>query len=125
MDWTAADMISMYSRAQAISDGVLVDVTPMAKEVGVRFPVAVTQGLWAEIVPNESDEKLHGQSTQGRLWDVLWLFRQNALRTKASLMSYTVLMVENGKHKTVTVKGLVHPGDDNEPVITLMLPHED
>lgn len=125
MDWTAADIISTYTRAQALEDGQLVDVTPMAKEAGIRFPVAVTQGLWAEIVPNESDADAFGQSTEGRLWDVLWLFRQNAIRTEGPQMSYAVLMVENGKHKTVTVKGLIGPGDSTEPVITLMLPNED
>jgi len=123
--WTDADIISSYTRAQAIADGVLVDVTTTAKEAGIRFPVAITQGLWEKIVPSETDEKACGQSTSGRLWDVLYLFYTAARRFSGSKLLYPVLMVSNGKYATVHVKALVHPGDNMEPVITLMLPNED
>ena len=120
-----AEIISVYTRADALADGLLIDVTETAKEAGIRWPVAVTSALWTEIVPNECDSTHHGQSKEGRLWDVLWLFRCEAVRTSGSRMTYPVLMVENGKHKTVTIKALVHPGDSGEPVITLMLEDED
>jgi hypothetical protein len=34
------DVISVYTRQDAINDGVLVDVTETAKEMGFRYPVA-------------------------------------------------------------------------------------
>lgn len=34
--FTVEDIISTYSRAQAIEDGVLVDVTETAKEAGIK-----------------------------------------------------------------------------------------
>lgn len=40
------DLIDVYTRAEAIEDGVLVDVTETAKEAGIVYPTAVTQGLW-------------------------------------------------------------------------------
>ena len=43
-------LIFSYTRAQAIADGVLVDVSELAKQAGFRFPVAVTAGVWAECV---------------------------------------------------------------------------
>jgi len=43
--------ISSYSRAQAIEDGVLVDVSALAREAGIRFPVAVTAGVFAVLAP--------------------------------------------------------------------------
>ena len=43
-------VIFSYTRAQAIADGVLIDVSELAKEAGFRFPVAVTAGVWAECV---------------------------------------------------------------------------
>jgi len=47
-------VIYSYSREQAIRDGVLVDVSSMAKEAGIVFPVAVTQRVWSEyIVPDD------------------------------------------------------------------------
>ena len=39
LDW---DVVSAYSRAQAIEDGVLVDVSQTAKEAGIKYPTAVT-----------------------------------------------------------------------------------
>ena len=36
------EVISTYTRAQAIEDGVLVDAGPMAKEAGFNWPVVLT-----------------------------------------------------------------------------------
>ena len=35
-------VISSYTRAEAIEDGVLVDVSKVAREAGIKYPVAVT-----------------------------------------------------------------------------------
>ena len=40
--------ISTYTRAEAIEDGVLVDVSETAAEAGITFPVAITRRLWTE-----------------------------------------------------------------------------
>ena len=44
------EVISNYSRAQAIEDGVLVDVSATAKETGIKFPVGMTRTLWDRYV---------------------------------------------------------------------------
>ena len=44
------NVIYAYTRAQAIADGVLVDVSKLAREAGFKIPVAVTAGVWAECV---------------------------------------------------------------------------
>src|ERR1039458_9449603 len=36
------NVIYSYTRKQAIEDGVLVDITEMAKEAGIKYPVAIT-----------------------------------------------------------------------------------
>ena len=41
-----ADLIHSYSRAQAIEDGVLVDVSETAREAGFTVPVAITRAAW-------------------------------------------------------------------------------
>src|SRR3990172_13277670 len=40
-------VIYSYSRADAINDGVLVDVSTLAKEAGIKYPVAVTARVHA------------------------------------------------------------------------------
>jgi hypothetical protein len=43
------EVIFSYTRAQAIADRALIDVTPTAAEAGFRFPVAVTSDLMGAI----------------------------------------------------------------------------
>lgn len=123
------EVVYAYTREQAIADGVLIDVSKMAKEAGIRFPVALTSAVWHEyIVP---DEKLQsfGQSENGRLWDTLWMFRCSARKNASDIMYFELyfLMNENGKHeqKLTTLKSVCGPGDNGEPVITIMKPNED
>ncbi|MDQ2840179.1 MAG: hypothetical protein M3Y72_03895 [Acidobacteriota bacterium] len=40
------DLISAYTRAQAIADGVLLDVSDRAQRFDIRFPVALTAGVY-------------------------------------------------------------------------------
>jgi len=119
-------VIHTYTRKQAIDDGVLIDVSETAKEAGINFPVAVTSAVWSMyVVPSE---KLMGcgQSISGRLWDLLWMFRMHALKTSSSLLFYTCIFLDhNEKREEVKFKALCGPGDNLEPVITIMLPEED
>ena len=41
---TFGDVVSSYTRTQAIADGVLVDVKALARDAGFRHPVAMTAG---------------------------------------------------------------------------------
>lgn len=121
------DVIYAYTRAQALSDGVLVDVTETAKEAGIRYPTAVTSAVWAVYV--RVPEEVPWQDEQGRLWDVLWMLRIAASLSNDSLTDVLLyrLCVQNDESepKEVTLKAVCGPGDDLEPVITIMLPDED
>ena len=81
-----AEVVHVYTRAQAIADKRLVDVTETAREAGFAHPVAVTRAVWSECVAwTEEDTKRKPQVYQdeaGRLWDVLYMgiFRLKALR---------------------------------------------
>ena len=105
---------------------MLVDVSEMAREAGIRFHIAVTSALWeGYIVPREK-MKEYGQSVEGRLWDTLFMFNMSARQCNDSVMFYDVLYsMEDGLLERVKIKAHVGPGDQGEPVITLMLPHED
>jgi hypothetical protein len=41
-----ADLIHRYTRVEAIRDGVLIDVSAVAREAGIRYPVALTRAVW-------------------------------------------------------------------------------
>jgi len=123
------EVIYAYTREQAIADGVLIDVSNMAKEARIRFPVAVTGAVWHEYVVPDGELSNYGQSEDGRLWDVLWMFSCNARKNGSDLMFFDLyfLMNENGKpeKKLVTLKAVCGPGDNGEPIITIMKTDED
>jgi hypothetical protein len=126
-------LIHRYTRAQAISDGVLIDVSETASEAGFRFPVALTAGAWSEAVTwNEHDTETTGiaQDEAGRLWDVLWMarFALHALRDASVRRApFTLLRVPRGGRRATrfTLDIVVGPGDEGEPVLTVCLQDED
>ena len=75
----SASVIDAYTRAQAIEDGILVDVSDIAREAGFTIPVAVTRTVWDRLIA--LPEGYRGfQDQAGRLWDVLWMARHYARR---------------------------------------------
>ena len=44
------EVVSTYSRARALDDGVLIDAGPMAREAGFRWPVSITAAAWSDCV---------------------------------------------------------------------------
>lgn len=117
-------LIYSYTRKQALEDGVLMDVSELAKEAGFRYPVAVTAALWADI--HAIPQSKSWQDGNGRLWDVLWMalaaIREN--KTGGSELVYKLVMPV-GRTTSYRVKLVCGPGDAAEPVITLMRPEED
>ena len=125
-DSVFGETISTYSRAEAIEDGVLIDVSETAKEAGIRYPVAVTAQLWNDYVTPDPRPKGWGQSIAGRLWDLMVCFRAQAGRTKGARFNFQVMFIlKERQRRNVWVKAICGPGDCPEPVITLMLPTED
>ena len=127
------EVISTYSRAQASEDGVLVDVTETASEVGFRWPVAITQAAWLDCVEwTEEDSKRQTyQDLSGRLWDVVWMafMAIRSTRSSGTQLMFQLYRVPRGGKKTtarkVTLKLVTGPGDNGEPVVTIMLLNED
>ena len=65
------EVIYAYTRAQAIADGVLIDVSEMGKEAGFVYPVALTHAVFNRYVT--VPEGVTCQDEKGRLWDILWM----------------------------------------------------
>lgn len=122
------EMISVYSRVQAITDGVLIDVTDAAKEAGFKIPVALTMGVYADCVAWENETEYVRQDQNGRLWDLLYLAALEARRRRnAQVVPFGLLRVPHQGTKPELVQLTMHigPGDQAEPVITIMQPGED
>ncbi|MFH1368855.1 MAG: DUF6573 family protein [Elusimicrobiota bacterium] len=74
------DIISVYTKKEAVEDGSQMLVSDLAKEQGFNVPVYITSGVVEYCNPPEGLEGV--QDFKGRLWDVLTLARMEALRMK-------------------------------------------
>lgn len=126
------DVIHTYTRKQAIEDGVLVDVSELGYQAGFRWPVAMTSASYEDCVAwSEEDNERKGthQDVKGRLWDVLWMAYNAAKRSTGSELFFEVARVpREGKTRQarkVRLRAVAGPGDNIEPVVTIMHPHED
>lgn len=140
------DLIFSYSRAQAIADGVLIDLTTatddkgqrLCAQAGFKVPVAITSATWAQTIEaggswrsdGESEvlELKGGQSLTGRLWDLLWTLRAASGKAVNSDRVHFKVLVDvhgDGRPEAVNLWALCGPGDDAQPVITIMLEGED
>lgn len=124
------EIIHSYTREQAIADGVLIDVTKTAREIGFAVPVALTSAVHEGCVVWDEDDP-RPQDEAGRLWDVLWM-AINAARRNADghRVDFDVLRLPRFSPKVtrpqrVSLAMEVGPGDNGEPVMTIMMPDED
>ncbi len=127
-----------YSRAQAMEDGVLVDVSVIGREAGFVFPVALTRALHEDIAAIPAARSF--ESYDARLWDVLFMCHV-AIKTRlagspSGAPLYFQLVMTTGDvpeddnqfdadDYLYHVKAICGPGDDLRPVLTLMKPEED
>ena len=121
-------LIYAYTRAQALDDGTLVDVTDLARDAGFKIPVALTAKVWADCVAWDQAREVAPQDETGRLWDVLTMARM-AVRSQINVhrARFSVLRVASGhlRSSRTRLDVLIGSGDQGEPVITIMQPEED
>lgn len=119
-------VIDTYTRADMIADGVLVDVTDTQayKDNGIRFPLALTNAVYSDYVIKREEEE---EEEDWRLFDILAMFRHGTQgigrirKISDAEFLYTVIIRGYG----IALKAVCHGGDNAEPVITIMHPHED
>ncbi len=134
------EIISTYSRAQALADGVLVDISKMANEAGFVVPVAVTAAVWSMI--EDIPEKYGHENIDGRAWDMVWMASRACKNAQGGgRINYDFILHVNNSVEGVRARpfkgsgrgfdkdqvrlSLVSgPGDNIEHVITIMLPDE-
>lgn len=133
-----SDLIFSYTRADALSDGVLIEL-PTAKNWGFKVPVAITAGAYGRCIAwNEPDPKL-GEILRLREDMVLTCAMREARAHQRRLKAgeqerpdqidfqvETVVQEGDGVEvRKVDLYMVIGPGDQGEPVGTIMLIGED
>lgn len=113
-------VIDAYSRAQALADGVLVDVSPTAQAVGFRWPTSMTSEV-AGMLEGPQDEP--GIALRDLLECALTAAVIQSVAVARS--SQLLFWVEHPQHRECQLKLVCGPGDSGEPVLTIMLPTQD
>lgn len=130
-----ADVVHRYTRREAVEDGVLVDISshpelgPLVAQAGIRFPLAMTAEAFYRCVALSPAAERAGCDLRGRCWDVLQLLfrairREVAKDSDTDTVHFSVLCVEESGPVSCRLKAVVGPGDEGEPVLTVMLPLE-
>jgi hypothetical protein len=130
------EVIDAFTRADAIDAGILVPVPgDLAGQAGFRYPVALTSAAWDDCVA-WSDAVNHRkpviQDETGRLWDVLWVASRAVAAARGRDRGRVLFRVHRvprsgraSRPRPVTLAVCCGPGDEGEPVITIMQPQED
>ena len=118
-------VLHQVTRKDLLRDGILVDVSTLAAQAGFKYPVAVGRSVWEAYIAVPPGVK--GQDETGRLWDILWMLRFAIPRSAGgdTILFRVLVRNDNRQPRPVQLKALCGPGDDTEPVITILLPHED
>ena len=114
------DVIYSYSRAQAIEDGVLADLSNVDSiRQHWKHPFACTSAVWAIIEEALTHE---GQDLDGICHDISTMAKLAIHGEREGGQVLFKVIIVGRAH---TLKLHVGPGDTAEPVLTLMLPNED
>ena len=118
------EVVTGYSRAEAIADGVLIDVSKEAAEVGITLAAVVTPSVWAELIGNP---KWEGWGTEEeRLGRLLSDSFTELEKAESDTVFFSIRMSDMGSIVgEIDFRAQRGPGDNLEPVLTVMLGHED
>lgn len=142
--WHGTEIISTYTRAQALADGALrdrlgdgTDLNQMARQAGIPVDVAFTAAAFSDSIA-WNDDNTAMQDEAGRAWDVLWManlpIRAHARRSNGHLevgerIPFTFVRVPNTKRATQprkqTLVAVFGTDDHGEPCFTIMMEDED
>ena len=119
--------IYTYTRSQTIADGFQVEVSKVAREAGILYPVFLTRAVYDNYVTVPPG--VTAQDEAGRLWDIVWMLRFAIRKAQLETRLPVALYVRNDNQRARLIKLIATCGpldiDDPQPAITVMLPDED
>lgn len=123
------NVIYAYTRKQAIEDGVLVDLSYEESDTAsvcrehYKHPIACTAAVF-DLMRKAVENPRYSNNYVEILYDILWMSRAMKRQLDESTVIFPVIIAGAGRQRNYEFKLNVGPGDDGEPVITIMLPAE-
>jgi len=116
MEEIFGEVISVYTRAQAHEDGILIDVNDTDAGRLFKFPVSITVALHSALSVGAGSE---ASTYSARLWDV-FMAHVEAKRGGGSDVFFKVMV----GRRVLALRGNCGPGDDSAPVMTFGFPED-
>ena len=136
---TIRDQEDFFGREQALEDGVLVDanigdLAEVTRE-HYKYPVAMTIAVF-ELIEKAVNHPRWLNDYQGVWHDILHMSKVAIVRRidargdidiecAPTQHLFRVIITGTGRKRWHTLKIVCHPGDNAEPVLTVMMPNED
>jgi hypothetical protein len=121
------EVLDSYTRAQAVADGVLVDISQLAAQAGFGVPVAVTIDAWQAAVSWPGDDPR--QDEAGRLWDVIHMAAHAVAHShgQGQRVPFNLAVVPIGDDvaRLMTLVCAFGADDTGHLAVTIMRPGED
>jgi hypothetical protein len=116
------EIIYAYTRADAIADGSIVDVSDLARELGFTYPVGITAAVDKLCTPGKNSL----QDRTGRIWDLLWMLNMAIrIRSRQKLPTDRLGITVKLGRKNARLNAVCSAADPSgAPCITIMLPGE-
>lgn len=113
-----------YTRAQALEEGLLMDITELAKNFGIKIPTAVTVDVFVHCILAETKEgEPDHQEMSDRLVTMLLSFTSALLKEPdLGKAAEVTLHGQLGEEPHQPIQAKLHGGDEGEPVMTFMFP---
>lgn len=129
--FTSADVISSYTRADAISDEVLVDISASEPDVCQNHygtvQIDFTRSLWG-MVEQAVAHPRYANDVPGVVHDILWMARPTirALmqRPVGDSGHFRVIITGTGRRRIHQLKVATNIAEGEHPCLTFMLAHE-
>lgn len=123
-----AKIIDMHTRQQAIEDGVLIDMMQEEfREISCqhyKYPIAITAAVFA-IMEAAANNLRHCNDFKGIWHDMLNMSRMCGYAVNDTTRLFPVIIKGGGRKSKYIFKLVCGPGDNAEPVLTMMMPDED
>ncbi|MFI7524543.1 DUF6573 family protein [Nocardia salmonicida] len=119
-----AAVVNAYARAQSIEDGFLFDVTEPARVEGFTLPVALGFQAHRDAISHDEDEAAY----PARITAVLSAARE-AIRDWPVVAYRGEFQIDRAEGDNepdlLTLTAHIGPGDEGEPVVTIMRPADE
>lgn len=116
------DIISTYTRQDAIRDGTFIDVTQTARNCGFIIPVALTSNLYNTFIKSGRGEDSTANNLNVFLKELYQKIRAN--KNPDDRLLYLQFNFDANGHTDVWVAIEAQSPDDPSPALNVMLPED-